>query len=121
MSTIHIRLVAGSTDCVLSQKVRPNRLILSSYAVRLPNAHGLYCIGIDVPWLNSGIKSGATHRLVLPVSDLQTTISNPALEFSTVDSEIPQFFRCELYQNNGTTSLADIGVFEINLYFTYLE
>jgi hypothetical protein len=38
---------------------------------------------------------------------------------STVDSEIPQFFRAELYQNNSTTPLA--GIFEINLYFTYLE
>ena len=119
MSTIHIRLNAASTDCVMSQKVRPNRIILSSYSVRLPAVHGLTCVGIDIGWLNSGVKAGATHRLVLPVSDLLTTISNPALEMSTVDSEIPQFFRAELYQNNSTTPLA--GIFEINLYFTYLE
>jgi hypothetical protein len=103
----------------MSQKVRPNRLILSSYSARLPAVHGLTCVGIDIGWLNSGVKAGATHRLVLPVSDLLTTISNPALEMSTVDSEIPQFFRAELYQNNSTTPLA--GIFEINLYFTYLE
>ena len=119
MATIHIRLNAASTDCVLSQVVRPNRIILASYSIRLPAAHGLYCIGIDIPWLNSGVKAGATQRLVLPLSDLQSTICSPALEMSTWDSSIPQFFRAELYQNNSTTPLA--GIFEVNLYFIYLE
>lgn len=123
MSTLHLRLTSDNADYALSQKIRPNRLILSSYAVRLPANHGLTAVNIDIPWLFSGVKAGLSYRLTLPVSDGISTISNPALEMSSVENEVPQFFHVNVYKNTDMTFMSSgtALAFTIDLMFTYLE
>jgi hypothetical protein len=120
MSTLHLRINAADSDLVLSSRIAPNRLILASYSVRLPSAHGLNGISVDLPWLNSGVKTNnISHRLYLPVSNLDHTHVSPALEMQTNDTSIPQFFHATVYQN--ATSSVVTGSFEINLMFSYID
>ena len=122
MSTLHLRITSNNSNCVLDRKLTPGRLILSFYTVRLPAAHGLTCLSIDIPWLNSGTKNTATasQRLVLPVSDATYTGHTPGLELGTTQAEVPQFFTVLCYETNSST-LVSAASFEIILFFSYLE
>jgi hypothetical protein len=120
MSTLHLRLDSNSLDCVLNSRIAPNRIILASYQVRLPAAHGLQGISIDLAWLSSGVKTNnLSHRLYLPVSNLEHTIVSPALEMNTIDSSIPQVFHANIYSNSSNT-LVPLAL-EVNIQFTYID